>query len=88
MHSGLIEVSLDGKHLQRLEIDFGWYDVWLHIKDRDTKEVFEPRIVTPHFVEQAIRFGCQYGWTPEIAAPSFGIVYREQKFALNCEEVS
>lgn len=55
--SGLIEINAANCYRQRLEVNFGWYDEWLYFADERKPPDFEPRVVTPRFVEKAIRFG-------------------------------
>lgn len=47
-----------------LVVDFGYYDVWLYINDKENcPPDFEPKVVTPKFVSQCIQFALQAGWT-------------------------
>ncbi len=47
-----------------LIIDFGWYDEWLYVNDKENKPPdFEPKSVTPHFVSESISFALAQGWT-------------------------
>ena len=46
-----------------LVVDFGWYDVWLYVNDKENRPPdFEPKNVTPKFVSDSILFGITEGW--------------------------
>jgi len=46
-----------------LIVDFGWYDVWLYINDKENRlPDFEPKSVTPKFVSESIFFALSKGW--------------------------
>ncbi len=46
-----------------LIIDFGWYDVWLFVNDKENEPAdFEPKSVTPKFVSKSISFALVEGW--------------------------
>ena len=48
---------------QLLVIDFGWYDVWDFVNKRENRPPeFEPSVVTPKFVREAILFALENGW--------------------------
>ncbi|WP_417887961.1 hypothetical protein [Zunongwangia sp.] len=46
-----------------LVVDFGWYDVWLYINDKENRPPdFEPKSVTPKFVSESITYALTQGW--------------------------
>lgn len=46
-----------------LIVDFGWYDVWLYVNDKENRPPdFEPKSVTPHFVSKSISYALSKGW--------------------------
>ena len=46
-----------------LIVDFGWYDVWLYVNDKENRPSdFEPKTVTPKFVSESISFALKNGW--------------------------
>lgn len=46
-----------------LIVDFGWYDVWLYVNDKENRPPdFEPKSVTPKFVRESILFAITKGW--------------------------
>ena len=56
-----------------------WHDVWLHMPDKMPPNA--PYIVTPQFVELAIRFALTHGWTPDQNGEMLRFGYRNQTFA-------
>ena len=45
-----------------LSIDFGWYDEWLYVNDKENAPPdYHPKTVTPGFVAGAIRFALNVG---------------------------
>lgn len=46
-----------------LIVDFGWYDVWLYVNDEENRPPdFEPKVVTPNFVRESIKYALKQGW--------------------------
>ncbi len=46
-----------------LTIDFGWYDIWLYVNDKENRPPdFEPKNVTPKFVSESISNALNQGW--------------------------
>lgn len=46
-----------------LIVDFGWFDVWLYVNDKENRPPdFEPKSVTPKFVSESISFAIAEGW--------------------------
>ena len=46
-----------------LIVDFGWYDVWLYVNDKENRPPdFEPKSVTPKFVSESITYALTQGW--------------------------
>ena len=79
---GIIDVRLSScPKGQALEIDFGWYDIWLYVNDPVKPPEFEPKIVTPKFVERGIKFANQCNWEPDNKTGVFGIFYRKGEFS-------
>ena len=78
--SGMIEINIADSCNQRLEVDFGWYDVWLYLGCAERPPDYEPEAITPRFVERAIRSGLQQGWWPHEKGKAFRIRYRNACF--------
>ena len=58
-----IFVTSDETENSILIVDFGWYDVWLYVNDPQNKPPdFEPKSVTPKFVNDSISFALNQGW--------------------------
>ncbi|MEO1049913.1 MAG: hypothetical protein AAFX87_04790 [Bacteroidota bacterium] len=65
----------------RLTVDFGFYDPWLYVNDKENEpEAFEPRLVTPKFIEACIRFALSVGWLKGGENQLLEIVYRKGVF--------
>ncbi|WP_103070125.1 hypothetical protein [Aquimarina sediminis] len=64
-----------------LTIDFGWYDVWEFVNDKENEPPeFEPKIVTPQFVSNAIKFALINGWDIERSNSKFKIGYKDEDY--------
>lgn len=49
-----------------LIVDFGWYDVWLYVNDKENRPPdFDPKSVTPKFVSESITYALKQGWDDE-----------------------
>ena len=60
---GKVFVTTDTIENNLLIIDFGWYDVWWFVNDKENEPPdFEPKIVTPKFVSESILFALREGW--------------------------
>jgi len=47
-----------------LIVDFGWFDVWLYVNDKENRPPdFEPKSITPKFVRASIQFALSNGWS-------------------------
>ena len=79
---GILKIVTGRKSSPALEVDFGWYDVWLYPPgDPATPPPFEPRIVTPEFVRAAVVTGIQAGWGPAETGSAVRLVYRNGAFS-------
>jgi len=62
-----------------LQIDFGWYDKWLYVNDKENRPPdFEPQTVTPKFVSSSILFAIENGWTKN----NMQLSYRDGKYEI------
>ena len=58
-----IEVCPAFSKANKLLVDFGWLDAWLSINDKLTSlPDYDPKIVTPAFVETIIKFTLAHNW--------------------------
>jgi len=82
--SGLVEIRPPEGRERRLDVDFGWHDVWLYANDPpDTRpRPYEPRRVTPSFVEAAIRFALDQGWRGASCPGKMMVDYRSGEFSV------
>lgn len=61
--NGKIIINSDQIKNSLLIVDFGWYDVWLFVNEKDNRPPdFEPKSVTPKFVSESISFALAEGW--------------------------
>lgn len=61
--NGKIIVNSDQIKNSLLIVDFGWYDAWLFVNDKNNKPPdFSPKSVTPKFVSESISFALAEGW--------------------------
>ena len=61
---------------QVLEIDFGWFDVWLYVDGRvPAPPPFSPDVPTPAFVAQGIQFALTNGWNTDVCGGRFVVRY-------------
>jgi hypothetical protein len=59
----VIDVRPESKQQNKLTIDFGWFDTWLYMNDKENRPPdFAPRNVTPAFVRLAIQFALKHEW--------------------------
>ena len=80
---GIIDVR-PGDHKDNiLTIDFGWYDVWSYVNDKEKRPPeFEPKIVTPKFVSESIKFALNNGWDTALKNNRFNIIYRNRNYKI------
>lgn len=58
----IISVVPEGEPTGILTIDFGWYDVWDYANSKEKPPDFEPKLATPRFVAQGIKYAISKGW--------------------------
>ncbi|SNR14476.1 hypothetical protein [Tenacibaculum jejuense] len=75
---GYILVAPDkAKSENILKIDFGFYDPWNYINTNENiPPDFNPKIVTPKFVSESIKFALDKGWTEG----KFNLKYSNNKY--------
>jgi hypothetical protein len=80
----LIDIRPAANKENKLKVDFGWFDEFLYISDRENRPPdFEPKIVTPEFVKQAIKFALNNDWHIEPKTGMFELSYRDGRFNVN-----
>jgi hypothetical protein len=61
--TGKIFVSSDENSKGLLIVDFGWYDVFDYLgTKKEMPPDFEPKVATPKFVAESIKFAITIGW--------------------------
>lgn len=62
-----------------LKIDFGFYDPFDYINtDEEVPPDFSPKVATPKFVSESIKFAVSNGWTEG----KFNLKYRDNKYSV------
>lgn len=80
---GIIDVRPNGNKNNSLTIDFGWYDVWEFVNDKENEPSrFEPKVVTPKFVSDSIKFALNNGWDIERHNSKLKIVYKDKNYKI------
>ena len=65
----------------KLIVDFGWYDVWLFVNDKENEPLeYEPKKVTPAFVRKSIIEAIKLGWNSDGLKGEFNLRYKDGKF--------
>lgn len=81
--SGGIDVRPNLNKNNQLFIDFGWYDDWLYVNDKENKPPdYEPQIVTPNFVRKSIEFALKNGWNIEKKTGKLEIIYNKGEYTI------
>jgi len=81
--SGFIDVRPGNNKGNVLTIDFGWYDVWEFVNDKENEPPeFEPQIVTPKFVNASIKFALNNGWNIEHENLQFRVIYKDKIYTV------
>ena len=80
---GKIDIRPDENRNNQLIIDFGWYDIWLHVEDlKNPPSPYDPKVITPQFVKKCILFAIANGWDIEKKVDKFELLYRQGTFTL------
>ena len=81
--TGSIQIRPNDNQNNKLDIDFGWYDEWLFMNDKENEpENYEPKIVTPNFIEKSIKNAIKLGWNVEDKNIHLKIKYRNKIFTI------
>lgn len=76
-----IDIRPDQNQSNKLEIDFGYFDHWLFINDKENRpKDFEPKVVTPGFIKKIIENAIQSGWSINDKNKVMKLKYKEGKF--------
>lgn len=78
----VIQICLEENHNNKLQVDFGYYDSWLYVNDKENEpEKYEPKIVTPAFVRLCIENALKMGWNINLKHEVFKLKYRNKIFS-------
>ena len=80
----LVEVRPVLNKDNKLSIDFGWFDVWLHISEDKSiwPPGYEPQIITPAFIKKAVEFALSCNWDIEGKPGIIKLQYKNNKFSV------
>ena len=60
---GIIKIRPNQNKNNTLEINIGYFDIWLYVNDKENQpEDYEPKVVTPIFVRKSIENAIKLGW--------------------------
>lgn len=70
------------KLIKNIKFDsYRWFDEWLYINDKESRPAdFQPKIITPAFVRQAILSGLENGWDIQKKSGLFRLKYTNGNF--------
>lgn len=61
--SDFVEIRPAHNQTNRLEINFGYFDHWLYVNDKENApEDFDPKIITPNFIRKSVLNAIRLGW--------------------------
>jgi len=64
--SDSVEIRPAHNSTNRLEINFGYFDLWLYANDKESiPEDFDPKVITSNFIRAAITNAIKLGWNTE-----------------------
>jgi hypothetical protein len=66
----------------KLCIDFGWFDHWLYVNGKEKPTDYDPEVVTPAFVREAIEFALKHHWNIEKKTGGINLLYRDKQFKI------
>ncbi len=81
--TSVIDIRPKDNQSNKLIVDFGWVDVWLYVNDEINRPLeFEPKIVTPSFVQKSICFALANGWDINSRDSIIEIKYENEAFQM------
>ena len=79
----IIKIWPEKNPQNKLEIDFGYFDSWLYVNDKENEpEDYEPKIVTPAFIRICIENAIALGWEVNLKHNSLKLKYRNETFTI------
>lgn len=84
----VIDIRSGSQKDNKLRVDFGWYNKWLYLNDdeENTPPDYEPEVVTPAFVREAILFAIACEWDSLKRVGLMQLKYRNGKFEINAHK--
>ncbi len=80
--ANIIDIRSGFNKNNKLIVDFGWFDIWLYVNDRNRPEAFEPEIVIPAFIKRAIQLALENNWDFNCKIGIMKLKYRENIFTI------
>lgn len=81
--AGVVEVRPALQKNNKLVLDFGWFEEWLYMNDRDNRPpAFSPRLISPAFVSRIISFALENNWDIQKKAAQLRLVYKNECFQI------
>jgi hypothetical protein len=69
-----------------LFIDFEWFNHWLYVNGTEKPADYDPEVVTPTFVREAIEFALKHHWNIEKKTGGINLLYRDKRFKIVSDE--
>lgn len=80
----IIDIRPENNMNNKLEVDFGYYDVWLYVNDKENRPPdFDPKSITPKFVKNAIDYAIINGWNINSKNQKTRLIYRDNMFLID-----
>ncbi|MGV0919041.1 hypothetical protein ACTS94_01430 [Empedobacter falsenii] len=81
MFHHIIKIRPDHQRQNKLDIDFGYYDSWLFVNDKENEPAdYEPKVITPAFIRKCIEEAINMGWNPDLKSGLFKLKYHNKTF--------
>lgn len=79
--NALIEVCPVSSKANKLIVDIGWVDPFLHMNEKSASPLDnDPRIVSPSFIRKAIEFALIHNWDITEKTRLTKVIYRDNQF--------
>lgn len=77
----IIKIRPDNQRQNNLEINFGYYDSWLYVNDKENEPAdYEPQVIKPAFIRKCIEEAIKLGWNTDLKSGLFKVKYRNKTF--------
>ncbi len=79
--NALIEVCPASNKANKLIVDIGWVDPFLHMNEKLTSTLdYDPGIISPAFIRKAIEFALIHNWDITEKTRLTKVIYRDNQF--------